>query len=143
MFVSPNLIYLMPPTLKTCLRRIGSKIGSRSSPTLSNRRGRPSLRAYSNLCTKFSASDGFNMINLDPVLLLSCISIFLIHLFACPYGSIMRGHLSPFCIMIPFSIENESAGSPLICQRLICTGSPKTLSRENWSSVFNESIFIW
>ena len=132
----------MPPTLKICFSRIGSRIGSRSSPTLSNRRGRPSLMAYSNLYTKFSESDGFNMISLDPVLLLSCISIFLIHLFACPYGSIMRGHLRPLCIMIPFSIENESTGSPLICQRRVYTGSPKTLSREKLSSVFNESMCI-
>jgi hypothetical protein len=45
----------------------------------------------------------------------------------------MRGHLLALLIIIPFSIENESLGSPLIFHDLILTASPRTLTKLNFS----------
>ena len=56
-------------------------------------------------------------------------SICLIHLLACPWGSIRRGHRLEFEIIIPLSIEKESEGRPAIFQSRIFTGSPKTVER--------------
>lgn len=143
MFVSPNLICLIPATLKIYFKRTGSSRGSRSSPTLSSKIGRPSLRAYSNLCTKFSWSEGFRMISLWPELEFSWASLFLIQRLAWPWGSIINGHLRAFSIMIPFSIEKESTGSPVIYHWRIRTGSPKTRSKLKSSKQTSESSLSW
>lgn len=51
-------------------------------------------------------------------------SRFLIHLFACCYGSIIRGHLELLVANIPFSIDTVSVGSPFQFHPLISTGLP-------------------
>lgn len=38
---------------------------------------------------------------------------------ACPSGSIIRGHLSHFMMMVPFSIEWVSLGRPWTCHSWI------------------------
>jgi hypothetical protein len=51
---------------------------------------------------------------------------FLINLLAWVYGSIMSGHLLDLNMMIPFSTDNLSDGSPATPQAPIVTGSPRT-----------------
>lgn len=75
-------------------------------------------------------------------LLFSALSLFLIHLFAYPCGSIIRGHFRLFSMMRPFSLEKESTGSPLICHLLIYIDSPRTYSREKFSKVLSVSANI-
>jgi len=58
-------------------------------------------------------------------------SIFQIHLLACPCGSIERGHLLAFFIIMAFSTEKLSEGRPDMFQALILTGSPRTVMSEN------------
>ena len=41
-----------------------------------------------------------------------------------------NGHLLALKMMIAFSIEKESEGSPSMFQALILTGSPRTLDKE-------------
>ena len=48
----------------------------------------------------------------EEVKLTFLLSIFLIHLMACPCGSIMRGHLLPRVTITPFSVEKASDGKP-------------------------------
>ena len=67
----------------------------------------------------------------------SCISMFLIHRFAYPCGSVISGHFIPVYIMIAFSMENESTGRPDICHLRIKTCSPSTVSSEKLSEVCN------
>ena len=54
---------------------------------------------------------------------------FLIHLFACPCGSMKRGHLLENLTITPFSTDSVSLGSPAICQRRMLTGSPRVEMR--------------
>ena len=51
-------------------------------------------------------------------------SIFLIHLLACPWGSIIKGQRLALNTIIPLSTENESVGNPSIFHCLIRTASP-------------------
>ena len=75
--------------------------------------------------------------------------MFLIHLFACPCGSIMSGHrfellkntvdvqekavhwISTYLWIIPFSTEKASLGRPAIFHARMTTGSPSVPTREN------------
>lgn len=56
-------------------------------------------------------------------------SLVLIHLLACPCGSIMRGQRLLLVIMMALSIEKASLGSPANSQSRIVTGSPSTADR--------------
>ena len=59
------------------------------------------------------------------------------YLLACPCGSIIKGHLRLFSIMIPFSIEFSSFGNPTIVHCWMETGLPK-----NWTKLVDLSISI-
>jgi len=58
-------------------------------------------------------------------------SMFLIHLFPWPYGSMNSGHLLAFEVMMAFSMEKVSEGRPWVVQLRIFIGSPSTLCRLN------------
>jgi hypothetical protein len=60
-------------------------------------------------------------------------SIFFIHLFAYPCGSMHNGHLLDLNKINAFSMEKLSLGNPSIFQALILTGSPTTYIKENFS----------
>ena len=49
--------------------------------------------------------------------------MFFTHLFACPCGSIIKGHRRALATMMPFSTETESEGKPAMVHARICTGS--------------------
>lgn len=102
--------------------KIGSSAGSKSSSIFSNRTGYPNLIAFSKVFKK-----------LDSVSFVICRllsePIFLIHLFAYPYGSITKGHLRQLNIKIPFSIDKSSAGRPCSYHSLIYTSSDNILCR--------------
>jgi len=65
------------------------------------------------------------------ILILAPAYIFLIHLLACPWGSMQSGHLRDLNMMMPFSREKLSEGRPSIFHCLITTGLPRTLTRAN------------
>ena len=52
MMLSPKLIEITPADLNVYFIRIGSKIGSKSSPTFSSTTGNPSYIDYSNTLMK-------------------------------------------------------------------------------------------
>mmetsp|Transcript_25019 Transcript_25019/g.61993 ORF Transcript_25019/g.61993 Transcript_25019/m.61993 type:complete len:211 (-) Transcript_25019:193-825(-) len=62
----------------------------------------------------------------------SC-SMFFIHLFAWPCGSIINGHRRATEVTMPLSIEKESVGNPCIFQPRILTGSPTISCKSNLS----------
>ncbi len=59
-----------------------------------------------------------------------CFSMFLIHLMACPWGSIMRGQRLLVVTMTPFSVEKASEGSPWMFQSLTEVGLPRNVANE-------------
>lgn len=59
-----------------------------------------------------------------------CFSMFLIHLMACPCGSIMSGQRLLVVTMTPFSVENESEGRPWMFQSLTDVALAKNWENE-------------
>ena len=57
--------------------------------------------------------------------------MFLIHLLAWPWGSIISGHRRALSTIIPLSTENESTGRPAMFHARILTGLPRVEFREN------------
>ena len=57
-------------------------------------------------------------------------SRFLIHLLACPWGSIISGQRRALATTMPFSMEKESLGRPAISQSRTLTGSPRMAESE-------------
>ena len=120
--LSPNLITNPVPYFTFYYKRIGSNAGSRFSPTFSKSTHFPNWIAISKPLNRFGS---------DCLKTSKPVSIFfpkfLINLFAYVYGSIIRGHLLDLNIIIPFSTDNLSEGSPATPHYLIVTSSPKTL----------------
>lgn len=54
--------------------------------------------------------------------------ILFIHLLACPWGSMINGHLLQLKMKIPLSVDSVSVGRPYYCQSRICTYSERILS---------------
>ena len=54
----------------------------------------------------------------------------LIHLFACPCGSMESGQRRAFERMMPFSVETVSTGSPCTCHLRTLTGSAITFETD-------------
>lgn len=54
--------------------------------------------------------------------------MFLIHLLAWPWGSMISGHLRQLKMKMPLSVESASVGRPFYCQSLICTSFDKILA---------------
>jgi hypothetical protein len=119
-----DLFGILPLCLNVCFKRIGSRTASSSSPTFSSNTGLPNLIAFSNVLklykytlyprstepnNRYLTKSGLDsLITSNP----RSFSRLLIHLLACPCGSIMRGHLRELNTIVAFSIDKASAGSP-------------------------------
>lgn len=105
----------------SCFPKIGYREGSSSSSMFYIKTVWPFLMAFSRILRKLGSES-----------LVTCICwslyILLIHLFACPCGSMIKGHLLQLKIKIPLSVDKVSVGSPYYCQSLICTYSDRILS---------------
>mmetsp|Transcript_48219 Transcript_48219/g.119422 ORF Transcript_48219/g.119422 Transcript_48219/m.119422 type:complete len:208 (+) Transcript_48219:3218-3841(+) len=115
---------MTPADLKTCLSKIGSNTGSISSLMFSSSAGLPNCTAISRERAKSPS------VSLKVIILLD-FSMFFTHLFACCWGSIIRGQRRAWEVIMPLSTENESFGSPSIFQARIFTASPRTSVKEN------------
>mmetsp|Transcript_48480 Transcript_48480/g.115351 ORF Transcript_48480/g.115351 Transcript_48480/m.115351 type:complete len:300 (-) Transcript_48480:779-1678(-) len=105
------------------LVRSGSRIESIVSPTFSRSTGRPYCTHASTLRTKSDCESLYTP-------KLWSFSMFRIHLFAWPWGSIMSGQRRLLDIMMALSVESESRGSPAMFQSRICTAFPRTFSSD-------------
>lgn len=56
--------------------------------------------------------------------------MFLIHRFACPWGSIISGQRVPRVVITPFSVEKLSAGRPRMFQSRTSEGSAMNSEKE-------------
>lgn len=104
---SPNLIILRPALIMKFFSRMGSMVGSISSSTPSNKKGFPNLIQFSNCFRKAPAPS----LILQILKAASFLSLFLIHLTACSWGSIHKGHLEALVVRIPFYTDNSSEGN--------------------------------
>eukprot|EP01136_Pigoraptor_vietnamica_P022273 Opistho-1_new@73225 len=116
MMASPILMTVLPACLNVCRSRMGSSAGSSSSPTFSSRHGLPKRTAFSRLRRK---SRSVSLTTSRPW----SFSRFLIHLFACPCGSMNSGQRRDALTITPFSTERLSRGRPAICHWRRRTGS--------------------
>lgn len=117
---SPNLNKYWAPFFCNCFPKTGYSEGSSYSSTFSINTIWPFLIAFYKIFRKLTS---LNFVIWSFWSLL----IFLIHLLACPWGSIIRGHLRQLYINIPLSVDKESVGRPCYCQSLICTYSERIL----------------
>ena len=62
---------------------------------------------------------------------------------ACPWGSIINGHLLADVTMTPFSVEKLSLGSPWIFQSRTFVGLAMNLQKSNVGSHGTPSFFTW
>ena len=68
-------------------------------------------------------------------------SVFLIHLFPWPWGSISSGQRLPRVTTTPFSVLNASAGSSLMFQSRTSEGSARKSAKSNSSDAGISSFF--
>ena len=120
MVLSPIFMTMLPPCLKVFLSITGSSAGSSDSSTFSMTKGLPKRTAFS-MARRNSLSDGL------PTSTPASAHMFLIHLLACPCGSMQSGHRKAEARMMPFSVDRPSAGSPCTCHARSLTGSAITL----------------
>mmetsp|Transcript_46775 Transcript_46775/g.83842 ORF Transcript_46775/g.83842 Transcript_46775/m.83842 type:complete len:324 (+) Transcript_46775:2992-3963(+) len=127
----PRLMSVRPFELYTCFRRMGSRAGSNVSPTSWIRTGVP-LRIACSRVRRYPVS--VSLIVLRPNLA----SMREIHLWACPWGSIIMAQrldlgVMQVVTMIAFSRDIWSVGRVMIAHSRICTGVARVLMKENGS----------
>mmetsp|Transcript_47092 Transcript_47092/g.87775 ORF Transcript_47092/g.87775 Transcript_47092/m.87775 type:complete len:268 (-) Transcript_47092:1348-2151(-) len=125
MMSSPILITSDPPCLKICFSKSGSSAGSSTSPMFSSITARPNLTPLASVRRK---SLSLSLIRSSP----ESFSVFLIHLLACPWGSMKSGQRRALETMMPFSVDTMSLGRPAICHARTLTGSDSTLVMLTW-----------
>lgn len=118
---SPSLNKYWAPFFCSCFPRTGSRDGSSYYYTFSIKTICPFLIAFSKIFKKLAS---LSLV----IWILWSLLMFLIHLLAWPWGSIINGHLLQLKMKIPLSVDKESVGKPCYCQSLIWTSSERILS---------------
>lgn len=122
MALSPIRMCGVLPIIKTFCINTGYSEASSVSPTFYNKHGKPSRMAFSIVFIKRS-------LEALQICKLSFLWILRIHVFACPCGSISKGHVRALVKIIAFYVDSASVGNSHNCHYWICTASPQVSTR--------------
>ena len=119
---SPILTFFFPLSSVYCLVRMGSSTLGSWSSTFSISSGLPSYTASSTIFWNISE------LSLTTQMLFSC-SMFLSHLQACTYGSMISGYAMAFCTIIALLVLMVSEDRPFCCHSRMSSSLPSMLCR--------------